>query len=297
MQRGAVVIGYQYIQSQGRFPVFNAVTELMGYLGIQQVINSFEMQGKVLGELGGVCGSHVVILGGGACGIRAALLAAGAGAGVTIMDASGEILRKAALRLPTQISTLHYTAQNLEEVLPTADVLIGAALPVAGAAPVLVTSEQMKLLQRGTFAVDLATDFGGNFEVSKARPFQDPITQMKGVTHYTGHRITNLAPFAFATAVGSAVLPWALQVANKGWKRAVFECDGLQEGICIAEGRLTSRLLARATQLANTPVEKVLESEIRRLSSQKQANLANIMEHLDSLRIQQRVHTGGTIAA
>lgn len=299
MQRGAVVIGYQYLQDNVRsFPVFNAVTELMGYLGVQQAMKWLECEGKVFGQLGGVCGSKVLILGAGACGMRAALLAAGTGACVTVMDTCVETLRKASMLLPAQVSTLQYTTETLEKTLPTVDVLIGAALPITGVAPVLVKSQQMKLLKKGTFAIDLAIGFGGNFEGSKPTTLQQPTTTVGGVTVYTGHFITNLAPNTFTTTVGNSILPWALQVANKGWKRAVLECSGLQQAVCVVEDRMTNQCLATYNKLPHTPVEQVLECEIQQVSgSQNQNKLFNLKQQLTSLRVQQSGVTGFTIEA
>lgn len=271
------------------FPVHNALCEVAGYLGVQQAMKQMEVSsnGLLFGQVAGVPGANVLILGTGPCATRAASLAVATGASVTVMDANTDALRNIAEGLKG-VHTLHYTQTNLELLLPKVNTLIGCVIPICGKAPVLVSDTQLQLLPEGSIAIDLAAGFGGNFQATTPQTIQKPTYTWNGITMYTATNINCLAPQTASTAFSQAALPYVLQVANKGWKKAVIEFAGLQEGVCVAQGCVTSGLLAFSMKFKYTPIEQVLESEIQKIgSNQQQTNIVSLKQQLNTFRTQQ----------
>ncbi|KAL8425577.1 hypothetical protein Efla_004412 [Eimeria flavescens] len=280
------------------FPVHNALSEIAGYLGVQQAMNltGATNNGMLFGQVTGIPGSSVLILGAGACGMRAATLAAATGAQVTVMDCNTEALRNISQTLP-MVQTQQYTQQNLEQTLPTVNTVIGCVIPTYTTAPTLVTDRQMQMMQQGSVAIDLAACAGGNFQATTPNTIQKPTYTWNGITMYTATNITCLAPQTTSSAFSLSAMPYMLQVANKGWKKAVIEFGGLQEGVCTAEGCVTNAVICNTMQLKYTPIEQVLENEIQQIGSsqQQQQNVVNLKQQLNSFRAQQT--SAFTIAA
>ncbi|KAL8454610.1 hypothetical protein Emed_000331 [Eimeria media] len=300
-ERKATIINYNTLMNNTSvnatgpsFPVHNAMCEVTGYLGVQQAMNltGATTNGTLFGQVAGIPGANVLILGAGACGTRAATLAAATGAQVTVMDTNTEALRHISQTLPT-VQTLQYTQQNLEQTLPTVNTLIGCVIPTTYTqAPTLVTDAQLQMMQQGSIAIDLAASAGGNFQATNLTTIQKPTYNWNGITMYTATNIACLAPQTTSCAFSLSAMPYLLQVANKGWKRAVIEFYGLQEGVVTAEGCVTNTQLATNTQFKFTPIEQVLENEIQQIgNTQQQLNIVNLKQQLNTFRSQQTTFT------
>lgn len=296
-ERRATVVSYNTLINTTTFsnltpvcyPVHHALTEVAGYLAVQQAMQLMEVGGNktLFGQVAGIPGVNVLILGANPCGIRAAALAAGTGAMVTVMDTNTDALRYLN-EMVQSVNTMQYTQENLEKMLPTVNTLIGCVVPTYTKAPVLVTQAQLKLLQQGSIVIDLASCKGGNFENTTPRNFKEAATNWNGITMFAAADITCMAPKTASCALAQSALPYILQVANKGWKKAVIEFRGLQEGVCIAEGCVTNNMLACHTQSKYTPVEQVLEGEIQKIANnQQETNIANLKQQLSTFRIQE----------
>lgn len=296
-ERRATVISYNTLVNTTTFsnltpvcyPVHHALTEVAGYLAVQQAMQLMNLGGNktLFGKVAGIPGANVLILGANPCGIRAAACAAGTGAMVTVMDTNTDALRYLN-EVFHNVNTMQYTQENLEKMLPTVNTLIGCVVPTYTKAPVLVTEAQLKLLQKGSVAIDLASFKGGNFANTTPRKVHEAATNWNGITLFTPADITCIAPKTASLALSQSALPYILQVANKGWKKAVIEFRGLQEGVCIAEGCVTNNMLANHTQSKFTPVEHVLEREIQQIANnQQQTNIANLKQQLTTFRIQE----------
>lgn len=267
------------------YPVHNAVCEVSGYLGVQQAMTLMNSNGTIFGSTAGTRGASVLILGANTCGIRAATYAAASGAQVTVMDTNTGALRHVSEQMHG-VQTLVYTKENLEMMLPTVNVIIGCVIPNCTTAPVLVSETQLQMMPKGSIAVDVAACYGGNFQATKPTTTQNPTYNWNGITMYTATDINCIAPMTTSTACSQAALSYMLQVANKGWKKAVIEYAGLQEGVWTAEGYVTNFYLATNTEYKYTPIEQVLEREIQQIGGNQQQTIVNLKQQLSTYRTQ-----------
>ena len=287
-------------------PVHNAVNEVAGYLGVQQAMQMIsEKKGILFGGVTGTLGNNVLILGAGPCGVRAAMLAAAQGARVTVMDTNMEALNNLENNTGNfNVYTLQYTHNNLEKILPNVDVVLGCVIPPTCKAPILINEQQMQLLPQGSIAIDLAACRGGNFATTNQTIENNNNNNNNTNTHtwngirmYTPTDISSLAPQTASTAISQTSLPFILQVANKGWKKAVLEFVGLQEGLFVANGFFTNNYIASLNGCQYTPVEQVLETEIQQIATQQTNNIQQLKQQLTSFRTQQQQSNTFTVPA
>ncbi|CDJ43978.1 alanine dehydrogenase, putative [Eimeria tenella] len=291
----ATLICYSSIVSSSNptfAPVHYAVCNTAAYLGVQQAANLLaNSEGLVFGGPPGAPATSVLVLGGGPCGARAAALAAAAGAQVTVMDTDLALLSRISSSSSSSSScgvrTLQYSQANLEAILPATNVVFGCAIPAAGRAPVLLSQQQQQLLPAGAAAVDLAAAAGGNFAATKPGSIENPTYSSSGCCMYTAANICCLAPKTSSLAISHAAMPFVLQLANRGWKAAVLNSVGLQQGLFVAAGCCTSAFLAAATGCTYTPVEQLLQHEIQQLPQQQTA-IAQLKQQLNTFRGQQQ---------
>lgn len=272
------------------FPVHNSLCEVAGYLAVQQAMKLMEVggMGTLLGHVSGTPGSKVLIIGANPCGARAACFAAAAGANVIVTDTNMDALRNFNERFDN-VQTMAFSQEALEAILPTVTVLLGCVVPTLNKAPILVTQAQLQLMRQGAIAIDVAACAGGNFQAITPTTIQKPTYNWKGITLYTATDITCMAPHTTSMVFGQSALPYILQVANKGWKKAVLEFAGLQEGVCTAGGFITNNVLAKVCKANFIPLEQILENEIHQLNHQ-QTNVMNLKQQLITFRTQQVPH-------
>ena len=215
-------------------------------------------KGVLLGGVPGVKPAKVFVIGGGVVGTAAAMTAAGTGADVTICDISIRRLTYLADVMPKNIKTLMSNEYNIRQELADADLVIGSVLIPGAKAPKLVTRDMLKLMKKGTVLVDVAIDQGGCFETSHPTTHQDPVYEIDGIVHYAVANIPGAVARTSTFALTNATIPYALKLADKGWKQACKENPDLLEGLNIVDGKVVYKGVADAWGLPYTPVEEVL---------------------------------------
>jgi len=230
------------------------MSEVAGRMAVQEGAKYLEKlysgRGVLLGGVPGVQPAKVVVLGGGVVGINAAKMAAGLGASVVVLDLSLERLRYLSDVMPPNVILVHSNRHNILEQIATADLLVGAVLVVGAKAPRLVRREDLKLMRPGSVIVDVAIDQGGCVETIKATTHENPTYVVDGVIHYGVANMPGGVPRTSTLALTNATFPYALQLANKGWKRALAEQPALLHGLNIAEGQVTYPGVAEAFNMS-----------------------------------------------
>jgi alanine dehydrogenase len=259
LKSGVTAIAYETVTSpNGGLPLLTPMSEIAGRLAPQVGAHYLERaqggRGVLLGGVPGVPPAEVVVLGGGVSGTHAATIALGMGATVTVVDRSAEVLRRVAAQMPAA-RTIFSTHDAVSQILRRADLVVGAVLVPGAAAPKIVTRDMVKAMKSGSVIVDIAIDQGGCSETSRPTSHSHPVYVEEGVTHYC---VTNMPGSVSRTstfALNNATLPFALALADKGWRKAIAEDVHLRNGLNVHEGKLTCRPVADALDLPFTPVE------------------------------------------
>ena len=259
----AVCIAYETIQKpDGSLPLLTPMSEVAGRMAIQQGAKYLEMaqggHGVLLGGVPGVDPGNVVVIGGGIVGINAAKMACGLGAKVYILDMSLDRLRYLSDVMPANCFNLFSSPATLRELIKTADVVVGAVLIPGAKAPKLITREMLKTMKPGSVLVDVAIDQGGCFETSKATTHGDPIYEVDGVVHYCVANMPGAVPRTSTMALTNATLPYAVKIANKGWKKAMQDSNEIKLGANVIDGKVTYEAVAEAFDLKYVPVDDLL---------------------------------------
>lgn len=256
---GATCIAYETVTDrERRLPLLVPMSEVAGRMSVQEGARFLEKpqggRGVLLGGVPGVKPAKVLVLGAGVVGRNAALMAAGLGADVTITDISLPTLRHCAETMPRNVKTLFSSRHNIEQELPTSDLVIGSVLVPGAKAPHLITREMIKLMRPGSVMVDVAVDQGGCFETTHPTTHSEPIYAIDGVIQYAVANIPGAVPYTSTMALTNATLPYALRLADLGWKDACRKDPGLAEGVNIVDGKITFKAVAEAFDLPYTPL-------------------------------------------
>lgn len=256
---GSVCIAYETVRDrQGTLPLLIPMSEVAGRMSVQEGARFLEKpqggRGVLLGGVPGVKPARVLILGAGVVGRNAALMAAGLGADVTITDISLPTLRHVAEVMPRNVKTLYSSTHNIETELPHTDLVIGSVLIPGAKAPHLVTRDMLKLMRPGTVMVDVAIDQGGCFETSHPTSHDNPVYVVDGIVHYAVANIPGAVPCTSTLALTNATLPYALRIADLGWREACRRDPGLADGVNMVDGHITFPGVAEAFGL---PCEKL----------------------------------------
>ena len=263
IEREVVAIAFEtVVDKQGRLPLLTPMSEVAGRIAIQAGAWALQManggKGLLLGGVPGVAPAKVVVLGGGVVGTQAARMALGFGADVTIIESRLERVRQLDDLYGPQLKTLYSTPVAVEEALKTADLVIGAVLIPGAKAPHLVTKEMLKLMEPGSVLVDVAIDQGGCFETSRITTHSDPIYVVDKIVHYCVANMPGACARTSTQALTNAVAPYALEIANKGYKKACSECFGLKEGLNVCLGSVTYEPVARDCGYEYVPADKFI---------------------------------------
>jgi len=199
-----------------------------------------------------------VILGGGVVGANAALMAVGLGAQVIVLDRNVDVLRRLVAQFGTRIETVFSSADAVERHVLSADLVIGGVLIVGAAAPKLVSAEMVKRMKSGAAVVDVAIDQGGCFETAHATTHADPTYIVDDVVHYCVANMPGAVPRTSTFALNNATLPFILELANKGAKRAMAENVHLLRGLNVHAGKVTYQPVAEGFGFEYVPAEKAL---------------------------------------
>lgn len=254
IRSGAICIAYETVELPDRqLPLLIPMSEVAGRMSIQEGARFLEKpqggMGVLLGGVPGVKPAKVLILGAGVVGRNAALMASGMGADVTIADISLPTLRHVAEVMPKNVKTLFSSRHNIEAELPDTDLVIGSVLIPGAKAPKLVTRDMLSLMRPGTLLVDVAIDQGGCFETSTPTTHSNPTYTIDGILHYAVANIPGAVPRTSTLALTNATLPYALRLADKGWRQACKDDKALALGVNIVEGKVVFPAVAQAWDL------------------------------------------------
>ena len=263
VKSGATCIAYETVTDRkGGLPLLAPMSEVAGRMSIQAGAHALEKaqggSGVLLGGVPGVRPANVLVIGGGVVGTAAARVAAGMGDNVTVLDRSVPRLSYLDDIFMGRLTTQYATAGAIAELLPGADMVIGAVLVPGAAAPKLVTRAQLALMQPGSALVDVAIDQGGCFETSRATTHQDPVYVVDGIMHYCVANMPGAVPRTSTRALGNATLPFLLALAGKGWRQALRDDAHLRAGLSTHEGMLTSGPVAEALGLGWTEPAQII---------------------------------------
>jgi alanine dehydrogenase len=251
LKSGAICVAYETVELPSHeLPLLTPMSEVAGRMAVQEGAKYLEKlyggRGVLLGGVPGVVPAKVVILGGGIVGINSAKMAAGMGAKVVILDISLERLRYLSDVMPANVQTIYSNRHNILEQIETADLVVGGVLIPGAKAPKLVRREDLKRMQTGSVIVDVAVDQGGCVETTHATTHENPTYVVDGVIHYAVANMPGGVPRTSTLALTNATLPYALQLANKGWKRALRENPALLKGLNVAAGKVTYQAVSDA---------------------------------------------------
>ena len=260
IESGAVCCAYETVESKNRsLPLLIPMSEVAGRMATQEGCYFLERprggKGKLMGGVPGVKPAKVLVIGAGVVGTAAARTAAGMGADVTICDISLPRLTYLADVMPRNVKTLMSSEYNIREELKTADLVIGSVLIPGAKAPKLVTREMLALMQPGSVLVDVAIDQGGCFETSHPTTHEEPTYYVDGILHYCVANIPGAVPYTSTLALTNATLPYALQLADKGWRKACADNEELRKGLNVVEGKVVYKEVAEAW---NLPFEELM---------------------------------------
>ena len=259
----SINIAYETIQkTDGSLPLLTPMSEVAGRMAIQQGAKYLEMNqgglGVLMGGVPGVEPATVVVIGGGVVGTNAAKMACGLGAKVYMLDMNLERLRYLSDVMPSNCFLLMSSPATVRKLVREAHVVVGAVLIPGAKAPKLITREMLKTMKPGSVLVDVAIDQGGCFETSKATTHADPIYEVEGVVHYCVANMPGAVAKTSTLALTNATLPYAIEIANKGWKKAMEENPEIKYGANVIKGKVTYRGVAEAFDLEYTPIDSLL---------------------------------------
>ena len=260
---GATCIAYETVElPTGELPLLTPMSEVAGRMAVQEGAKYLEKlyggRGVLLGGVPGVPPAKVVILGGGIVGINAAKMAAGMGAHVVILDLSLERLRYLSDVMPANVQLLHSNRFAILEQIVDADLVVGGVLVPGAVAPKLILKGDLKTMRQGSVIVDVAIDQGGCVETMHPTTHENPTFVVDGVIHYAVANMPGAVPRTSTFALTNATLPYALQLANKGWKQALKDNGALLKGLNMVEGKVTYPAVGQAFGIPVEPASKFI---------------------------------------
>ena len=263
---GATAIAYETVgDSHGRLPLLAPMSEVAGKIATQAGAFMLEKplggRGILLGGVPGVAAANVMVIGGGVVGMNAAFIAIGMEADVFVYDRSIDRLRELEVIFGGRCSTVYSTRLAVEEMLPNADLVIGAVLVHGARAPYVIRREQLALMKPGAVLVDVAIDQGGCFETSRPTTHREPTFEVDGITHYCVANMPGAVPITSTYALTNATLPYAIALADLGVDEAIRRDPGLRPGVNVAGGKITHPAVAEGVGMDYVPVEEALGLE------------------------------------
>jgi alanine dehydrogenase len=263
LKQKIVGIAYETVELEdGSLPLLSPMSEIAGRMapqeGAKYLEETFGGRGVLLSGVPGVPAAHVVILGGGNVGFSAARIAAGMGAAVTVLDINPRRLRIVDDYFRGQVTTMIADNYNTRMALGYADLVIGAVLVAGARAPLLINRETLRSMKKGAVLVDVAIDQGGCAETSRPTTHDAPIYIEEGIVHYTVANMPGAVPRTATRALTLNTLPYVIDIAEKGWRKAVSEDSALCRGVNVVEGVIVYKAVAEAFNLSYTPIQDCL---------------------------------------
>jgi alanine dehydrogenase len=262
-ESGATCVAYEtVVDERGRLPLLAPMSEVAGKIATQAGAFFLERplggRGVLLGGVPGVAAATVMIIGGGVVGQNAAFIAIGMEADVFVYDRNIDRLRELDIGFGGRASTVYSSTLAVEQMLPQADLVIGAVLVRGARAPYVIKRDQLKLMKQRAVLVDVSIDQGGCFETSRPTTHSDPVYEVDGVTHYCVANMPGAVPVTSTFALTNATLPYVLALADEGLMGALQKVPGLKPGVNVAAGKVTHPAVAEGVGVEYTPVEEVL---------------------------------------
>src|SRR6266540_2279965 len=263
MAAGVTAIAYETVTSpQGTLPLLMPMSEVAGrmapHVGARCLEKENGGRGVLLGGVPGVPPADVAILGGGVAGSHAALISAGMGATVTVIDRNPDVLRRVSTQLGARVRTVFSTSDAIETLCRRADLVIASVLIPGAAAPKLITAATVKAMKPGSVIVDIAIDQGGCSETSRPTTHSAPTYVVDDVVHYCVTNMPGAVARTSTFALNNVTLPFVLALADKGYRRALAEDEHLRRGLNVFDGMVTHRAVAEALKLKFTAPEAAL---------------------------------------
>jgi alanine dehydrogenase len=263
VESGATCVAYEtVVDEHGRLPLLAPMSEVAGKIATQAGAFFLERplggRGVLLGGVPGVAAATVMVIGGGVVGMNAAFIAMGMEADVFVFDRNIDRLRQLDIAFAGRVSTVYSSTLAVEEMLPRADLVIGAVLIHGARAPFVIKRAQLGLMKERAVLVDVSIDQGGCFETSRPTTHSDPVYEVDGVTHYCVANMPGAVPVTSTFALTNATLPYVLALADLGLEGAIEMMPGLGPGVNVAQGKVTHPAVAEGTGMEYTPVEDVL---------------------------------------
>lgn len=263
LNTGAICLAYETVERvDGSLPLLIPMSEVAGRMSIQEGAKYLEKplkgRGILLGGVPGVKPAKVLILGGGVVGTNAAKIAAGMGADVTLMDVNLNRLRYLDDVMPKNVHTMVSNEYSIREMVKDHDLIVGAVLIPGAKAPMLVTRDMLKTMRPGTVLVDVAVDQGGCIETCTPTTHENPTFIIDDVVHYCVANMPGAVPYTSTLALTNATLPYAIRLANQGWKKACQESTELRNGLNVVQGEVVYKGVADAFNLPLADVKKFL---------------------------------------
>ena len=263
MECGCIAIAYETVTDpRGRLPLLAPMSEVAGRMSVQVGAHHLEKEqggrGVLLGGVAGVPAADVVVIGGGVSGTNAARMAMGMEARVTVIDRSLDRLMELDTIFGPTLNTIYSTVDAIEHHVTNADLVIGAVLVPGAAAPKLVTEEMVKAMRPGSVMVDIAIDQGGCFETSRPTSHSEPTYIVDDVVHYCVTNMPGAVARTSTFALNNATLPFALKLANDGYRAALGKDVHLRAGLNIHSGQCTYKAVAEEFGLDYHAPEEVL---------------------------------------
>jgi alanine dehydrogenase len=262
-ESGATCIAYETVEdARGRLPLLAPMSEVAGKIATQAGAFMLEKplggRGVLLGGVPGVAAANVMVIGGGVVGFNAAQIAIGMQADVFVFDRSVDRLRELDVAFAGRASTVYSSTLAVEQMLPQADLVIGAVLVHGARAPYVVKRDQLALMKRNAVLVDVSIDQGGCFETSRPTTHSDPTYEVEGITHYCVTNMPGAVPITSTYALTNATLPYVLALADHGVKGAIDSLPGFAKGVNVMNRRVTLAAVAEGTGLEHAPLDEVL---------------------------------------
>jgi alanine dehydrogenase len=258
---GATCVAYETVEdARGRLPLLAPMSEVAGKIATQAGAFMLERplggRGVLLGGVPGVAAATVLVIGGGVVGMHAAFIAIGMEADVFVFDRNLDRLRELDVAFGGRASTVYSSTLAVEQMLPAADLVIGAVLIHGARAPWVIRREQLALMKKRAVLVDVSIDQGGCFETSRPTTHSEPTYEVDGITHYCVTNMPGAVPITSTFALTNATLPYALALADNGVREAIARDPGLRGGVNVVNGRVTHPAVAEGVGMPFTPVEE-----------------------------------------
>ncbi len=263
-EKEVIAIAYETLQEGGRIPLLEPMSQIAGKVA-PMVAGYFlsahnHGRGVLISGSTGVAPVKILIIGSGNVAKYAAKVASGMGAEVVIMGRNPKSMTDLEDILPSNVSTLYSNAYNMEKILPTVDIVIGAVYVKGEKAPYLLTRDMLSLCKKGAVLVDVAIDQGGCIETSRPTTHDDPIFEVDGVIHYCVTNIPGDYPLTATQALANATIPYVTKIADLGWKNASLEDAAIYSGVNIAGGFVTEIAVAKAHQMKYHELKDIINN-------------------------------------